>query len=82
MCLLAGIAAAALFYASLVTLRVVGQVRARRRMRLVAVRATFRRDDWVGVVPGMEPGSALFESFFESSPLAHHERAARQKRRP
>jgi hypothetical protein len=72
--LLATTAAVAFIYCGLVIRRLHRQFSARRRMRLSSVRATFRREDWVGTLPGLRPGMPLYDVLFASAPIAHHER--------
>lgn len=64
-------------YTLLVVAGVWRQWRAQRRAALKAGRADFARDDWRTVIPGLVPGSDLYECLFESAPAAHHEEAAR-----
>lgn len=49
------------------------QLQTARRAALRARTAEFDRSDWVGVVPGMTPGEALYESMEAVAPRAHHE---------
>lgn len=50
------------------------QLRAARRAALRARSGEFTREDWVGFVPDMRPGQAVYEAMRVSAPLAHHER--------
>lgn len=74
--LLALAAAAAALYAGLAAWGLHGRLRLRRRLRLAGVQGEFRRDEWRGAMPGLEPGGAAYEALFDSAPIAHHERAA------
>lgn len=71
--LLSALAFVALAYAGLVLGRLVAQFRARARMRRASAQAAFRRDDWVGLVPGLTRGQPLYEALFDAAPPAHHE---------
>lgn len=74
--LFAALAAAVFTVAGYTILVFVGiwrQRRAQRRASLKAGTADFARDDWLGVIPGMVPGSKLYECLFDTVPLAHHE---------
>jgi len=51
----------------------VRQFRARSRVRLKTIAAQFNRDDWIGVIPGLSPGTSMYECLFAAAPLAHHE---------
>lgn len=72
--LLSALALVAMAYAALVLGRLLAQFRARARMRRASAQATFRRDDWVGAVPGLTPGQPLYEALFDAAPRAHHEK--------
>lgn len=58
----------------LVGRRVLRQLVAARRASLRTGEAVFRRADWEGLIPGLEPGQPLHLSLLEEAPLAHHER--------
>jgi hypothetical protein len=73
LCLLASLAIASFTYSLLLCLGLSQRVRARRRARLKTVCAQFSRDEWIGVIPDLFPGGDLYESLFETVPLAHHE---------
>jgi hypothetical protein len=60
-------------YTILVFLGVWQQWRAQRRACLKAGLAEFSRDDWLGVIPDMLPGTQLYECMFDTAPPAHHE---------
>lgn len=70
---LAAVVATVAGYTILVVAGVWRQRRAQRRASLKAGIAEFARDDWLGVIPGMQPGSKLYECLFDIVPLAHHE---------
>jgi hypothetical protein len=75
-CLLVVLAATVLLVAGYTLLVVMGvwrQWHAQRRASLKAGTADFARDDWLGVIPGMLPGSELYECLFDTAPSAHHE---------
>jgi hypothetical protein len=71
--LLLVVAISSLIYSFLLCLGISRQVKARRRARLKTVSAEFSRNDWIGVIPDLFPGGDLYESLFETVPLAHHE---------
>lgn len=54
--------------------------RAARRASLHTGEAEFRREDWLGLVPGLQAGQPLYRALMAQAPLAHHERAARAPR--
>jgi hypothetical protein len=60
-------------YSVLCNYSLLRQFRARKKARLKTVAAEFNRDDWIGIIPGLLPGTAMYECLFESAPLAHHE---------
>jgi hypothetical protein len=67
-------------YLALVARHVAVQLVAARRASLRAGEAAFRREDWIGLIPGLEPGQPLYLSLVEQAPLAHHERPAKTAR--
>lgn len=60
-------------YAAVALASVRRQERAQKRAALEVSAATFLRDDWLGLVPGLENGSAMYQCMFERQALAHHE---------
>jgi hypothetical protein len=60
-------------YSTLFTLNLIRQMLARRKTRLKTIAAQFNRDDWIGVVPALRPGTKMYECLFENAPFAHHE---------
>ena len=71
--LLASAACLSFLYCSLVCSTLVRQFHARNRVRLRTIAAQFSRDDWIGVIPGLSPGTHMYECLFAAAPLAHHE---------
>jgi hypothetical protein len=51
------------------------QSRTQKRATLEVAAATFNRDDWIGLVPGLEQNSPMYDCMFEGAALAHHELA-------
>jgi hypothetical protein len=47
---------------------------AQRKAKLKIGKAEFNRNNWIGVVPGLNPGLPLFESLYDTAPKAHHEK--------
>jgi hypothetical protein len=45
-----------------------------RRIKFRVGLGKFQRKDWIGRAPGLVPGEVLYESLFEISPVAHHEK--------
>jgi hypothetical protein len=60
-------------YSALCIYNLIRQFGARNKARLKTVGAQFNRDDWIGKIPGLLPGTAMYECLFESAPSAHHE---------
>ena len=60
-------------YAAVTLVSARRQGQAQKRAVLEVTAATFIRDDWVGLVPGLEKGSAMYRCMFERPALAHHE---------
>jgi hypothetical protein len=60
-------------YAAVALASVRRQALAQKRAALEVSAATFLRDDWLGLVPGLEKGSAMYQCMFERQALAHHE---------
>jgi hypothetical protein len=71
--LVASAACVSFLYCSLFGSTLVRQFRARNRVRLRTIAAQFNRDDWIGVIPGLSPGTSMYECLFAAAPLAHHE---------
>lgn len=74
LCALAALVLAAVGYTLLVVTELWRQWRAQRRASLKAGTADFARDDWMGIIPDMHPGSPLYDSLFNAAPAAHHEK--------
>jgi hypothetical protein len=72
---LASVAGLSFLYSSLFGSTLVRQFKARNRARLRTIAAQFNRDDWIGVIPGLSPGTNMYECLFAAAPLAHHEAA-------
>ncbi|MCY7316970.1 MAG: hypothetical protein LH480_15535 [Rubrivivax sp.] len=49
------------------------QLRAARRAALRVRTGDFVRADWIGIVPDMQPGQAVYEAMQVRAPEAHHE---------
>jgi hypothetical protein len=60
-------------YSALFTSNLVRQIRATKKARLKTIAAQFNRDDWIGIVPALLPGTKMYECLFEAAPFAHHE---------
>jgi hypothetical protein len=73
LCMLATLACFSCSYNLLVSVNLIRQHQAREMARLKTVTGEFNRDDWVGIIPGLDRGGSLYESLFEVAPLAHHE---------
>jgi hypothetical protein len=54
----------------------VKRIRIQRRIRYRVGLGQFQRNEWIGRAPGLVPGEVLYDSLFEISPVAHHEKAA------
>ena len=67
-------------YLALVVGHVAVQFRAARRASLQAGEAAFSREDWLGLIPGLEVGQPLYRALLEQAPMAHHERTRRRAR--
>lgn len=70
---LASVACLGFLYCFLFCSTLVRKIQARNRVRLRTIAAQFSRDDWIGVIPGLSPGTHMYECLFAAAPLAHHE---------
>jgi len=70
---LASIALLISLYCFLVFRNLLGQFTARQRARLKTIAAEFNRDDWIGIIPGLIPGTYIYDCLFATAPSAHHE---------
>ncbi|MDB4989799.1 MAG: hypothetical protein JWN04_4977 [Myxococcaceae bacterium] len=62
-------------YVSVVLVSRWRQMSTQKKAALEAGTGAFSRDDWLGLVPGLEVGSAMYDCMFETAPAAHHEKA-------
>ena len=46
---------------------------AQRKARYESTHGQFKRDDWIGKIPGLDPGETLYECLFESALSTHRE---------
>jgi hypothetical protein len=60
-------------YSSLFCSTLARQFRVRKMVKEKTIAAEFSRDDWIGVIPGLSPGTDMYECLFAAAPLAHHE---------
>jgi len=74
--LLGTLAIGSAIFAALVVQQLVQGLSASRKARLKAESGLFRRDDWIGVIPGLTRESSVYRAMFEDPPRAHHEQAA------
>ena len=58
------------------------QLRAARRAALRVRTGEFVRADWIGIMPGLQPGQAVFEAMQVRAPRAHHEMPALDRSGP
>jgi hypothetical protein len=67
--------ASSILFCSLSFLYAVGNmINIQRRIRFRVGLGKFQRKEWIGRAPGLVPGEVLYESLFEISPVAHHEK--------
>jgi hypothetical protein len=60
-------------YSALFTSNLVWQLQARKKARLKTIAGQFNRDDWIGILSVLIPGTKVYECLFETAPFAHHE---------